>query len=81
MKVFYDIKVFKKVVNFSVNEDFLSKMWVLNINLFVMLEEVLIQCFVEVEVVYWVQENEVVIKVYNYFVEEYGCFGDEFWMF
>lgn len=78
MKALYDTKAPKKAANLSVNEDLLSKTRALNINLSATLEEALTQRLAEDEAARWVRENEAAIKTYNRFVEEHGCFGDEF---
>ncbi|MEA3260984.1 MAG: type II toxin-antitoxin system CcdA family antitoxin [Pseudomonadota bacterium] len=78
MKALYDTKAPKKAANLSVNEDLLSKTRALNINLSATLEEALTQRLAEAEAAQWAQENEAAIQAYNHFVEEHGCFGDEF---
>ena len=78
MTALYDTKAPKKAANLSVNEDLLSKTRALNINLSATLEEGLIRRLAEAQAAQWSQENEAAIKTYNRFVEEHGCFGDEF---
>lgn len=78
MKTLYDTKAPKKAANLSVNEDLLTRTRALNINLSATLEEALTQRLAEAEAAKWSQENQAAIKAYNDFVEEHGCFGEEF---
>ena len=60
------------------NSDLLKKSRALNINLSAALEKVLSQLLAEDARKQWVEQNRNAIKSYNEFVEENGCFGDEY---
>ena len=64
--------------NLSVNSDLLRKTRELNINLSATLERALKEELAKREAEQWVEENRSAIKSYNDFVEQHGCFGDEF---
>ena len=74
----YDVTAPKKAANLSVNSDLLLKTRALNINLSATLERALKEELAKHEATQWVEENRAAIKSYNEFVEEHGCFGDEF---
>ncbi len=74
----YDVTAPKKAANLSVNSDLLLKTRALNINLSATLERALKEELAKYEATQWVEENRAAIKSYNEFVEEHGCFGDEF---
>lgn len=74
----YDENAPKKPTNLSLNSDLLAKTRAMNINLSATLEQALQQKLVEVETQKWAVENKQAIASYNNFVEENGCFGDEF---
>lgn len=78
MPKLYDTNAPKKATNLSVNSDLLSKSRSLNINLSATLEQALQQQIALAEAAEWSKANKAAIKAYNAFVEEYGCFGDEF---
>jgi len=78
MKGLYDSSALKTPVNILVNSDLLKKTRALNINLSSALEKVLSQRLVEHTRDEWVDQNRNAIKSYNEFVEENGCFGDEY---
>jgi len=62
----------------SLNSDLLKKSRALNINLSATLEQALKQKLAIAEGEKWADENKRAIKAYNKFVNENGCFGDEF---
>lgn len=74
----YNTAAPKKATNLSVNSDLLNKTRVLNINLSAALERALKEELVKHEAARWADENRSAIKSYNQFVEQHGCFGDEF---
>ena len=74
----YDTNAPKKPTNLSLNSDLLAKTRALNINLSATLEQALRKELEQAEAKQWSQENKTAIKAYNNFVEENGCFGDEF---
>ncbi|MBF0263791.1 MAG: type II toxin-antitoxin system CcdA family antitoxin [Gammaproteobacteria bacterium] len=78
MQTLYDVKAPKKATNLSVNSDLLMKSKALNINLSATLEKALTSMLSEAEGNKWQEENKKAIKAYNDFVDEHGCFGDEY---
>lgn len=74
----YDPSAPKKATNLSINSDLLAKSRALNINLSAALEQALQQQLAQARSAQWAQENKAAIAAYNAFVEEKGCFGDEF---
>ena len=68
----------KKAANLSVNSDLLRKTRALHINLSATLERALREELAKREAARWVEENRSAIRSYNEFVEQHGCFGDEF---
>lgn len=78
MPSLYDINAPKKATNLSLNSDLLIKSKALNINLSATLEQALKEKLADNESKNWASENKNAIKAYNDFVEENGCFGDEF---
>ena len=50
----------------------------MNINLSEALEEASTELFAKTKREKWAEDNKNTIKPYNEFVEENGCFGDEF---
>ncbi|WP_298451763.1 type II toxin-antitoxin system CcdA family antitoxin [uncultured Marinobacter sp.] len=74
----YNTTVPKKAANLSVNSDLLKKTRALNINLSATLERALKEELAKHKADQWVEENRTAIKRYNEFVEQHGCFGDEF---
>ena len=74
----YDTNAPKKPTNLSLNSDLLAKTRALNINLSATLEQALRKELEQAEAKKWSLENKAAIKAYNNFVEENGCFGDEF---
>jgi len=65
-------------VKISVSSDLLKRCKALNINLSAALEKILSQHLLEHARTQWVEQNRNAIKSYNEFVEENGCFGDEY---
>lgn len=78
MRNLFDKTAPKKPTNLSLNSDLLTKTRAMNINLSATLEQALEQKLVEAEARKWAGENKQAIASYNHFVEENGCFGDEF---
>ena len=78
MQALFDLKAPKKATNLSINSDLLSKSRELNINLSATLEHALKAELAKTEAGRWKAENKIAIQVYNEFVEENGCFGDEY---
>ncbi|BBA36975.1 acetoacetyl-CoA synthase [Methylocaldum marinum] len=78
MRTLYDVNAPKKPTNLSINSDLLAKARALNINLSATLEQALRQQLAECEADKWADENRAAIDAYNSFVEQHGCFGDEF---
>lgn len=74
----YNTTAPKKAANLSVNSDLLKKTRALNINLSATLERALEEELAKGETARWIDENRSAIKSYNEFVEQHGCFGDEF---
>ncbi|KDE41427.1 CcdB antidote CcdA [Nitrincola lacisaponensis] len=78
MAELYDPTAPKKATNLSINSDLLRKSRELNINLSATLERSLKEELSKREAQQWVEENHAAIQSYNDFVEQHGCFGDEF---
>lgn len=78
MAELYNLTAPKKAANLSINSDLLHKTRELNINLSATLERALKEELSKREAQKWVEENRAAIKAYNDFVEQNGCFGDEF---
>lgn len=68
----------KRAANLSINSDLLRRTRELNINLSAILERALKEELSKREAQQWVEENRPAIERYNNFVEQHGCFGDEF---
>lgn len=78
MPELYDTAAPRKATNLSVNSDLLTKTRALNINLSATLEQALKEELGKRKAAQWADENQAAIKSYNKFVEQHGCFGDEF---
>ncbi len=78
MQNIYDVKAPKKPTNLSLNSDLLQKSKALNIKLSATLEQALRDKLAQLEAEKWLKENKNAIKAYNEFVDEHGCFGDEY---
>ncbi len=78
MAELYNTNAPKKAANLSVNSDLLSKSRAMNINLSATLERALREELAKCAASQWVEENRSAIQKYNEFVEQHGCFGDEF---
>lgn len=74
----YDLSAPKKAANLSVNSDLLNKAKAKDINLSATLEKALKDKLLSLEGENWVRENQQAIKAYNNFVDQHGCFGDDF---
>ena len=78
MEALYDLKAPKKATNLSINSDLLSRARSLNINLSSTFEAALKQVLAEQYAKQWKVENRAAIQTYNDFVEDNGCFSDEY---
>lgn len=78
MSHIYDPNAPKKPTNLSINSDLLAKSRELGVNLSATLEEALRLQLVQSRAAQWAQENKAAIAAYNAFIDENGCFGDEF---
>lgn len=78
METLYDLEAPKKATNISINSDLLSRARSLNINLSSTLESALKQILAETKAEQWKLENRNAIQAYNDFIEENGCFSDEY---
>jgi|TARA_R100001132_G_C3195381_1_gene45330 antitoxin CcdA len=74
----FDRNAPKKPTNLSLNSDLLNKCRALDINLSATLEQVLAEKLAKSGSEKWAEENKNAIRAYNKFVEQNGCFGDEF---
>ena len=50
----------------------------MNINLSATLEQALTEKLAKSKSDIWAEENKNAIRAYNEFIDEHGCFGDEF---
>ena len=78
MTQIYDFSAPKRATNLSINSDLLAKAKALKINLSATLEQALTAKLAANEADNWAKSNQQAIRVYNNFVAEQGCFGDEF---
>ena len=78
MAELYNAAAPKKAANLSVNSDLLRKSRELNINLSATLERALKEELSKRDAARWVDENRAAIQSYNDFIDQHGCFGDEF---
>lgn len=78
MTELFDTDAPKKPANLSINSDLLHKSKQQRINLSATLEEALKEKLAALRKDSWQRENAKAIAAYNKFVEENGCFGDEF---
>ena len=78
MDPLFDINAPKKATNLSINSDLLSKSRALGINLSSTLEQALQSKLAQANAEQWGSENRKAIMTYNGFVEEHGCFGEEY---
>ena len=78
MQELYDTSAPKKATNLSINSDLLNRARSLNINLSSTLEAALKQVLAEQHQKQWKIENRAGIQAYNDFVEDNGCFSDEY---
>lgn len=78
MSALYNINASKKATNLSINSDLLEKCRALKINLSATLESALKEQLAQAEAKSWSEENRNAINAYNDFVDENGCFGDEY---
>ena len=78
MQPLYDTNAPKKPTNLSVNSDLLFRIKEMDINISATLEKALIGELKKAEAERWATDNKKAIQKYNKFVEDHGCFGDEF---
>ena len=78
METLFDAGAPKKATNLSVNSDLLKKSKALDINLSATLEQALREKLAKASATKWASENRCSIESYNNFVEEHGCFGEEY---
>ncbi len=78
MYALYDYDAPKKATNLSVNSDLLKKAKHLKINLSATLEQALNDKLAKIEEKKWAQQNKQAIKAYNTFVDQHGCFSDDY---
>ncbi|TGD70675.1 acetoacetyl-CoA synthase [Mangrovimicrobium sediminis] len=78
MEQLFDADAPKKPTNLSVNSDLLNKSRALNINLSATLEQALQAKLAQANAEQWATENRKAIRAYNDFIEEHGCFGEEY---
>ena len=78
MESLYDRQAPKKPTDLSINSDLLNRARSLNINLSATLESSLKQILAEKKAEQWKLENRSAIRAYNNFVEESGCFSDDY---
>ena len=78
MEPLFDLTAPKKPTNLSLNSDLLRKCKAMNINLSATLEQALTDVLAKSKADKWAEDNKNAIRAYNEFVEENGCFGDEF---
>jgi antitoxin CcdA len=74
----FDSDAPKKATNLSINSDLLSKARAMKINLSATLERALQEKLAEASSDKWAEKNRTAIRAYNEFVEEHGCFGEEY---
>lgn len=78
MQPLYDQDAPKKATNLSLNSDLLKKSRAMKINLSATLEQALTDKLARNEAKKWAEKNRNAIRAYNEFVDEHGCFGDEY---
>ena len=78
MEPLFDLDAPKKATNLSVNSDLLKKSRARDINLSATLEQALKTKLAKFNADKWASENRQAIRSYNDFVEEHGCFGEEY---
>ena len=78
MQPLYDTNAPKKPTNLSVNSDLLFRIKEMDINISATLEKALIGELKKADAERWAKDNKKAIQKYNKFVEDRGCFGDEF---
>jgi len=78
MEPLFDQNAPKRPTNLSLNSDLLKKSKDMNINLSATLEQALKGILAQDKTEKWADENKNAIRAYNDFVDEHGCFGDEY---
>ena len=78
MQPLYDQEAPKKATNLSLNSDLLKRSRAMKINLSATLEQALKDKLASSEAKKWAEGNKNAIRAYNDFVDEHGCFSDEY---
>ena len=78
MKALYGPQAPEKIISLSVNSTLLNRAQVFNIDFPSTLEAALKQALAEQPAKQWIVKNRPAIKAYNDFVEENGCFSDDY---
>ena len=78
MEPLFDLTAPKKPTNLSLNSDLLKKCKAMHINLSATLEQALTEKLAKSKGDRWAEENKNAIRAYNEFVEDHGCFSDEY---
>lgn len=78
MASLYDPNAPKTEVQVHLNSDLVAKAETSKVDLSSVLERALGDELMAVETRAWSAENALAIKAYNKFVDEIGCFGEEF---
>lgn len=78
MQPLFDLEAPKKPTNLSLNSDLLKQCKAMKINLSATLEQALTDKLAKSKSEKWADENKNAIRAYNEFVDEHGCFSDEF---
>ncbi|MDT0594875.1 type II toxin-antitoxin system CcdA family antitoxin [Glaciecola petra] len=78
MPQLYNVTAPRKATNLSLNSDLLAKARDLKVNLSATLEQALNDKLKSIEAEKWKTDNKAAIQVYNEFVQNNGCLGDEY---
>jgi antitoxin CcdA len=78
MQLLFAQKSPKESINLGLNRNLLKKCKDLKTNLSATLEQALSNKLAKLNSEKWADENKSAIQAYNQFVDEHGCFGDEF---
>jgi len=78
MEPLFDQNAPKKPTNLSLNSDLLKKSKAMSLNLSATLEQALKAILAQHRAEKWADDNKNAIRAYNDFVDEHGCFGDEY---
>ncbi|PCJ23169.1 MAG: acetoacetyl-CoA synthase [SAR86 cluster bacterium] len=78
MTQIYNFSTPMRATSLSINSELLEKSKALKMNLSATLEQALTTKLAANEADNWAKSNQQSIKGYSNFVDEHGCFGDEF---